>query len=78
MHPFWDAFFFGGDGGISTRFASLDCFRQPKILRLRLVFLGRQVLTRWVQIRTKKKKQPSKAENCFFGGDGGIRTHVPG
>ena len=67
MHPGKrDAFFFGGDGGISTRFASLDCFRQPKILRLRFVFLGRQVLTRWVLILTKIKNSPPKRRTVFL------------
>ena len=33
---------------------------------------------RWVLIRTKIEKRAPKRELFFYGGDGGIRTHVPG
>ena len=125
--------FYGGDGGISARFAHWIASAKPKILHLLLGFLGRQVLTRWVLIRTKiekelpkgnsfsmaemvgfplasltgllppsqksfafglnfgasgthpvgshphqNRKRAPKRELFFYGGDGGIRTHVPG
>ena len=62
-HPFWDAFLFGGDGGISARFARRIASAKPKILRLRLEFLGRQVLTRWVLIHTKIEKELPKGNS---------------
>ena len=67
--------FFGWGGGISESLRSLDCFRQPKILRLRLAFLGRQVRTRCVLILAKIKNRPLLRSNLFFGWGGGIRTH---
>ena len=67
---------FGWGGGISESLRSLDCFRQPKFLRLQLEILGRQVRTRWFLILTENKKQVcSKRTNLFFGWGGGIRTH---
>ena len=71
-------FLFGGDGGVSDSLRSPDCFRQAKNSALLLEFLGRQVLTRWVLIRTKTEKELPKRKLFFYGGDGGIRTHVPG
>ena len=44
----------------------------------KLIFSGRQVLTRWVLILTQKTKKAPKKDAFLFGGDGGIRTHVPG
>ena len=57
---------FGWGGGISELLRSLDCFRQPKILRLRLAFLGRQVRTRCVLILAKIKNRPLLRSNLFF------------
>ncbi len=57
--------FNGGDGGISARFARRIASAKPKILRFRLGFLGRQVLTRCVLIHTiKQKRHPQKG--CLF------------
>ena len=64
--------------GFPIRFAHRIASAKPKILRLRLRFLGRQVLTLWVLIHTVKKQTRLKRVGFIFGGDGGIRTHVPG
>ena len=58
--------FFGWGGGISELLRSLDCFRQPKILRLRLGFSGRQVRTRCALILTKIKNRPILKDESVF------------
>ena len=55
--------FYGGDGGISARFAHWIASAKPKILHLLLGFLGRQVLTRWVLIYTKIEKELPKGNS---------------
>ena len=67
-----DRLFYGGDGGISARFARRIASAKPKILHLLLGFLGRQVLTRWVLIRTIKQNRHPQRDAFLFGGDGGI------
>ena len=61
--PKRELFFYGGDGGISARFARRIASAKPKILRLLLGFLGRQVLTRWVLIHTKIEKELPKGNS---------------
>ena len=58
--------FFGWGGGISELLRSLDCFRQPKILRLRLGFSGRQGRTRCALILTKIKNRPILKDESVF------------
>ena len=57
---------FGWGGGISESLRSLDCFRQPKILRLRLGFSGRQGRTRCALILTKIKNRPILKDESVF------------
>ena len=63
---------FGWGGGISESLRSLDCFRQPKIHRLRLGFSGRQVRTRCVLILAKIKIQFPKKGTVFLVGAAGF------
>ncbi len=49
--------------GFPIRFARRIASAKPKIHRLRLGFLGRQVLTRWVLIRTKMEKELPKGNS---------------
>ncbi|MBQ7937634.1 MAG: hypothetical protein IJ283_03965 [Oscillospiraceae bacterium] len=67
-------FLFGGDGGISAaRIASA----KPKIFRKAHIFGASGTHPVGSHPHHKTKKTP-KTEPFLFGGDGGIRTHVPG
>ena len=69
-----EPFLFGGDGGISAaRIASA----KPKIFRGAHIFGASGTHPVGSHPHHKTKKTP-KTEPFLFGGDGGIRTHVPG